>query len=105
MVECGAAEKDIRDANINTCLLHDLHVVGDSVYEAFERLHLRHGVDLSSLDVSMYFPSEISRDAFLISFYPDTPWGQRAMARYPRLSLRMVSEAVKQGRWPSSPVR
>lgn len=90
----------MENVTLDTLLLHDLHVVGDSVFEAFEELHRVHGVDLSRLDIGRYFPSEVSNDAFLISFFGRSRWAQRVKRKYPPLPLRIVSDALEQGSWP-----
>src|SRR5476649_340929 len=78
---------------------------GDDARDDFKILHDQFGVDLSDFEFKAYFPSELSMDAFFLTFRPLLRMIglQRIVIcicdKYLRVTLGMIESAIRQRKW------
>lgn len=105
LLRCGYTPEKINSWTSETRLLHDLGLCGDDVSDEFAILNGEFGVDLSGLELTKYFPSEHSADAFIITLRrPLRAVGigqlvDRVFRKYPALTLGMIDAALSHQRW------
>jgi len=110
---CGYSPSEIESWSSETRLLHDLGLCGDDILDEFKILQDEFGVDLSGFDFAKYFPSEPSRDAYLISArrilsaigFPSVAnfiykkRVERTCSKYQAVSLGMIESTIRQRKW------
>ncbi|MBK7491517.1 MAG: hypothetical protein IPI17_05490 [Nitrosomonas sp.] len=110
---CGYSPSEIESWSSETRLLHDLGLCGDDILDEFKILQDEFGVDLSGFDCAKYFPSELSKDAYLISThrilsavglskaanYIYKRGVERACSKYQAVSLGMIESTIRQRKW------
>lgn len=113
--KCGYSAAKIDSWTSNTRLLHDLDLCGDDILDEFKILQDNFGVDLSDFEFKKYFPSELSKDAYLISArrllhtiglhkiadYLYKRIVDRIYDKYSEVSLGLIEATIRQRKWIS----
>jgi hypothetical protein len=101
--ELGYPERRIADWSMETRMYHDLGLYGDSAIEDVEFLAGRFCVDMSNFVFDDYFPPQFEgRNRFEAVIFNSIPFLHRILRgrkTYRPLTLRMIDEAMKVGRW------
>lgn len=97
----GYSAEEINLWSSETRLLHDMGWCGDDIFDAARVFEREFGRSIKCRNVSIYFPSELSRDAWLVSIRPFLKWigleavVLRAIAKYPEITLAQLEEIIK----------
>jgi hypothetical protein len=101
--ELGYPERKIANWSMETRMYHDLGLYGDSAIEDVGFLAARFCVDMSNFVFDDYFPPEFEGRNWLEAvIFSSIPFLHRVLRRrktYRPLTLRMIDEAMKVGRW------
>ncbi|MFJ4143844.1 hypothetical protein [Pseudomonas sp. NPDC089734] len=111
--KCGYSVEKIDSWTSETRLLHDLGLCGDDILDEFKILQDEFGVDLSDFEFKEYFPSELSKDACVISVHrllhmvglhkiADCAYKKvvgRTCSKYAEVSFGMIESTLRQKRW------
>jgi hypothetical protein len=67
--KCGYSAADIATFSDSTRLFQDIGLFGGNAYDEFKVLQREFNVDLSSFPIRKYFPNEIGREHFILTFF------------------------------------
>ena len=99
----GYSERKIARWTMETRLYHDLGLYGDGAIEDMEFLAERFSVDMSNFVFDYYFPPQFEgRNWAEYELFNSIPFLHRILRgrrSYRELTLRMIDEAMKVGRW------
>jgi Protein of unknown function (DUF1493) len=99
----GYSNKEIENMTLETCLVKDLGLDGDTLCETLETLEKEFGVDLTQFHFERYSYTE----GELLSFGRELNWLKRNLGlrhrEFKPLTLRMIAKAIRTKKWPEPP--
>ena len=78
--------------NADTQVFYELNIYGEDMYQLLAELHNRFGTDFSDFKISDYAPGEGFNPIIWLQLWV-------GMKPFRRLTVRMLSDAIKRGRW------
>ncbi|PRG39075.1 hypothetical protein C6T68_09900 [Burkholderia multivorans] len=101
--QCGFSKRVITKCTLDTRLYHDLEVYGDVAEGCITVLCEQYHVDISGFEFDKYFPPEfVGENPFirtLLWAVPFLGWTVRRRGKYSALTMRMIDNAIRTGRW------